>query len=150
MTNNEIKECFDMTNFTTNIKYLRYKKDLSQQQVANNIGIKQRAYSDYENNKSSPPLDVVVKLEKLFGETLNNLVHASLYVIAFKEDRKYLEDVANVTGYKISEVVDAFIEEGFIAVGDKIKGKKHVFKTEIFQKYKEHTDKIKQTGGIIT
>lgn len=62
----------------TNIKCLRKSKKLSQQQLADSIGIKQRAYSYYETGQSSPPLDVVIKLAKYYQISIDVLVGYTL------------------------------------------------------------------------
>jgi transcriptional regulator with XRE-family HTH domain len=63
-----------MTTFSNNLKFLRKEKKLSQQQVADNIGIKQRAYSDYENAKSEPTVGTLIKIASFFRVSIDQLL----------------------------------------------------------------------------
>ncbi len=67
-----------MITLANNLRYLRKERKLSQQEIADTIGIKQRTYSDYEMGKSLPTADVLVKLADFFGKSLDILVRVSL------------------------------------------------------------------------
>jgi transcriptional regulator with XRE-family HTH domain len=54
------------------LKKAREKKGLSQQEVADFIGVSQKAYSMYEEGKRNPKHDKRVKLSKLFGLELSS------------------------------------------------------------------------------
>ena len=49
------------------IKELRTDKDLSQQDVAEMLGIKQTVYSRYETGKNDMKIDYIVKLANYYG-----------------------------------------------------------------------------------
>jgi len=51
----------------------RHKKSLSQQEVADFIGVSQRTYSNFESNNSIPSIAQLVKLSKLFEFDFLNL-----------------------------------------------------------------------------
>ena len=52
----------------------REDKDLSQVQVAEFLGIDQRVYSTYETGKRKIPIDLLIKLAKLYNTSIDYLV----------------------------------------------------------------------------
>jgi len=57
------------------IKYLRKKHGYTQVEVAKKIGITQKSVSLYERNLNTPSAKNLVKLSKLFGITVDELLH---------------------------------------------------------------------------
>lgn len=57
-----------------NLKDLRIKRKLTQQQVADTIGCSVIVYSRYEREARQPSIDVLIKLSDLFGVTIDYLV----------------------------------------------------------------------------
>ena len=53
------------------IKELREDRDLTQLQLANELGITQRTISYYEKNQREIPINVLVKYAKYFNVTLD-------------------------------------------------------------------------------
>lgn len=51
----------------TRIKDLREDSDISQNQLANVLGISQRAYSHYENGTRKIPLDILLSLADYYN-----------------------------------------------------------------------------------
>lgn len=51
----------------TRIKDLREDSDISQKQLANVLGISQRAYSHYENGTRKIPLDILLSLADYYN-----------------------------------------------------------------------------------
>ena len=68
-----------MSIFGDNIKRLRKKKGLKQQELAEILGIKRNTYSDWENGKTEPKLGNVVKLAHVFGTTTDELLGQTVY-----------------------------------------------------------------------
>ncbi len=60
--------------FNEKLKLLRKQKDLSQEQIANYIGVGQTTYSRYEDLKTYPDIFVIKKLANLYGITIDQLV----------------------------------------------------------------------------
>ncbi|MEY8414491.1 helix-turn-helix transcriptional regulator, partial [Lachnospiraceae bacterium 62-26] len=56
----------DMVNITR-IKDLREDSDIKQKELADALGISQRAYSHYENGTRKIPLDILVALAEYYG-----------------------------------------------------------------------------------
>ena len=55
-----------MNNFYPRLKDLREDHDLSQQQIAEYLGMKQPQYSRYERGYRDIPTDILIKLAKLY------------------------------------------------------------------------------------
>lgn len=75
------------------LKEFRKLKNLSQQQVADNIGINQKTYSNYENGKAEPSIDKLIKLAKLFGVSVDTLIGNDAEIVdltTLDEERKYV------------------------------------------------------------
>lgn len=57
----------NMVNYYPRIKDLREDRDLSQEQVAEYLGMKQPQYSRYERGLRDIPTDILIKLAELYG-----------------------------------------------------------------------------------
>lgn len=57
------------------LKQTRLSNGWTQQFVANNIGITKASYSNIETCKRSPSLKVALKLQKMFGNSIENLLN---------------------------------------------------------------------------
>ena len=60
-----------MTIFTERLKELRKNKGLKQQEIAELLGIKRNTYSDWENGKTEPSFENLIKLADLLEVTLD-------------------------------------------------------------------------------
>jgi len=89
-----------MTYFKENLKYLRKKYNLSQQEVAECLGIKQRTYGNYEIGHSEPNLEMLSKIADFFITSLDKLVLISLN----KEDRAFISEISERTGISNTEI----------------------------------------------
>lgn len=56
------------------LKQIRLKNRWTQQNVADKIGITKAAYSNIENQKRNPSLKIAIKLQHLFGLSIENLI----------------------------------------------------------------------------
>ncbi len=63
-----------MNFFTDRLKTLRKEKKLTQKELAEQIGIKQNSYSDWETGKNEPSLENIIKLTKIFDTTADELL----------------------------------------------------------------------------
>ena len=57
-----------------NLKEIRAKRNLTQQQVADNIGCSAVVYSRYENGIRQPSIETLIRLADLFGVTVDYLL----------------------------------------------------------------------------
>ena len=62
--------------FSDNLLYLRNLKGLSQEQVAEAIGISRQSYSKWEQGDTFPDIDKCDKLAKFYGVTIDSLIHS--------------------------------------------------------------------------
>lgn len=62
-----------MEKFSNRLKELRKEKNISLSQLAKDLNISKSCLSMYENNKTSPTLDVLIKLADYFCITLDYL-----------------------------------------------------------------------------
>ncbi|MFM1633182.1 helix-turn-helix domain-containing protein [Streptococcus mutans] len=60
--------------FSERLKELRLNANLTQQELANTIGIKQQSYAQYENGKTVPRNKTLEKLADFFGVTTDYLL----------------------------------------------------------------------------
>ena len=57
------------------LKDLREDRDLTQQQVADKLGVSRSVYSDYENGHTSCPAVILVELSHLYNTSLDYLLN---------------------------------------------------------------------------
>ena len=57
-----------------NLKQLRMKKEISQQQLADILGVSQQSINKYENHKVEPDIYMLMKMADLFGTSIDYLV----------------------------------------------------------------------------
>lgn len=60
-----------MTIFTERLKELRKRNNLTQKELAEQIGIKQNSYSDWETGKNEPSFENLIKLANLLEVSLD-------------------------------------------------------------------------------
>lgn len=57
-----------------NLRDLRKEYGYSQKQVAEKLNISQQTYSDYENGKTEPATDTLIRISKLYNVSLDYLL----------------------------------------------------------------------------
>ena len=62
--------------FSDNLLYLRNLKGLSQEQVAEAVGISRQSYSKWEQGDTFPDIDKCDKLANFYGVTIDSLIHS--------------------------------------------------------------------------
>lgn len=60
--------------FSTQIRKLRNEKELTQQQMADKLGISRQAVSSWENDRSLPDIEMLIIISRTFGITLDELI----------------------------------------------------------------------------
>jgi transcriptional regulator with XRE-family HTH domain len=73
-----------MSIFSNNIRSLRAKRKLSQQNVADDLAISRVRYSKYENGISEPPIELLIKISKYFHVSIDLLLSVDLQNILRK------------------------------------------------------------------
>ena len=80
-------EIFD---FGLRLRELREKKRLSQQQLADWLGLTRSSISNYENNTQTLPADTLVRLADIYGVSVD-------YLLGVKNDRKRVLVIEGLT-----------------------------------------------------
>lgn len=57
--------------FGKRLREVRKSKKITQQELADRLGIKRNTYSDWENGKTEPTFEIFVKLADLFDISLD-------------------------------------------------------------------------------
>ncbi len=68
-----VKEAMRM-NFGEQIKRIRAEKNLTQQQMADAIGVTRQAVSNWENDKNLPDIEMLITMAQTFQLTLDELI----------------------------------------------------------------------------
>lgn len=87
-----------------NIKNCRLANNFTQQQIADALGIDRTAYANYELGHATPSIDVLCKLAKIFGVSLDSLMdyfsdEESLAEKITDERAALLRDAPQAIGY---------------------------------------------------
>src|SRR5690554_5502191 len=67
-----------MSNFAANLKYLRRKKGITQQQLADIMGIKRSLVGAYEEFRAEPKYDLLKKMANFFTLSMDELVNDTI------------------------------------------------------------------------
>ena len=86
-----------MVDFSQRLKQLRTSKHLTQNQVADRIGVTASMVSSYETDIRLPSYDVLIKIARLFGVTVD-------YLLCL--DDKRLIDISGLTDKEAAVVCD--------------------------------------------
>ena len=73
-------------NIGKKIKELRKQRGITQEQLAESIGISFQAVSKWETGSSVPDVETMVKISELYGITVNDIVHADLTKIKYQKE----------------------------------------------------------------
>ncbi|MDD5921579.1 MAG: helix-turn-helix domain-containing protein [Eubacteriales bacterium] len=60
--------------FGTQLKTLRKEKNMTQEQLAEKLGVSRQAVSNWENNKNLPDLEIIIRMSRIFSVTLDDLI----------------------------------------------------------------------------
>lgn len=143
--------------FSDNLLYLRNIKGLSQEQVAEAVGISRQSYSKWEQGDTFPDIDKCDKLAKFYGVTIDSLIHSDEKIgktkIAPAPIGKHLWGTVTI-GSKGQIVIpknarDTFdMKEGdrLVVLGDESQGIA-LIKTEIFEKQMQEMLKRSQRSA---
>jgi transcriptional regulator with XRE-family HTH domain len=74
-----------MATVNKNLKFLRAQLGLTQKQLAEKLGLKQAAVGAYEEERSTPPVNSLVEISRIFNVSLDNLINKDLSQLPQKE-----------------------------------------------------------------
>ena len=67
-----------MTYITSNLKFLRNKRNLSQDELAKQLFVTHQTISNHENGKSQPNLEMIEKYASFYNVSFQDLIHKDL------------------------------------------------------------------------
>ncbi len=94
-----------MTDIHKNLKQLRLLRNLTQEEIAQKIGLTRQAISSYESGRTQPGIDLLMKFAEIFEVTLEDILYGKR-----KED---CEKIANKE-LKRMQVIFAIVVVGWI------------------------------------
>jgi len=101
-----------------NLKYLRKKKHISQQELAEAMGIPRTTLGDYERGKTEPNVEMLIKLAEYFDVKIDELIRKNLshqdYEIIRNKDFRVLAISVNESNRENIELVDSKAEAGYL------------------------------------
>lgn len=109
-----------MSIFSDNIKFLRTKKNITQQEFADKISLSRVRYSKYEDGRSEPPFEILINICKFFHVSIDLLLTVDVrkYSIAdilkLPENRTVLPVVVDNHGNNFIEVVTQKTSMGYL------------------------------------
>ncbi|WP_158962575.1 helix-turn-helix domain-containing protein [Myroides fluvii] len=68
--------------FADNLRFLRIKKGMSQQNVSDELKIKRARYSKYEEGASEPPFFLLIEISRFYGLSVDALLMKDVRKIA--------------------------------------------------------------------
>lgn len=63
-----------MDKFCINLKYLRKSRSLTQQELADVLGISRQGYAKYENDLGEPDISTLIKLADYFDVSVDSMI----------------------------------------------------------------------------
>lgn len=105
--------------FHQNLKFLRQKKQLSQQLLAEELGIPRTTYSEYEKGNTEPNLRLLKKMSELFKISLDQLLTGNMSLDNFEifqnKELRILAMTMNSLGHNNIELVSTKAEAGYVS-----------------------------------
>jgi len=101
-----------------NLKYLRKKNQVSQQMLADAIGMSRSSIGDYEQGRAEPDINTLIAISKYFDVLLDDLLKKDLkkedYEILRNKDFRVLAITVDNDNRENIELVDTKAEAGYI------------------------------------
>ncbi len=109
-----------MSIFADNIRFLRGKKEKTQQELADTLAITRSRYASYEDGRSEPSIDLMVRISKLFHVSIDLLVSVDIRKYPAKEmstlpdNRVILPLTVDYSGNNMIEIVSQKASIGYL------------------------------------
>ena len=101
-------------NLSDNLKKIRKENNLSQEQLAEKLGVSRQAVSKWESGISYPEMDKVMQICQLFNININELIHENISeVTEKKKEKENLSKLSNGFFNYITKVVNLFTSMKF-------------------------------------
>jgi len=125
-------------NIGSNIKYLRQKNKITQEQLADHLGVSYQAVSKWETNANTPDISLLPEIASFFGVTIDSLFADNVSEISDSFSGIKDDDVIRIVqmrGKKIIDVAETFSPDCppiQIAFPRDCNDRTHYFKVEVF------------------
>lgn len=109
-----------MSLFSDNIRHLRIKKEVSQQYVADSLSISRDRLAKYEEGKSQPPFEILIKLSHYYHVSIDLLLTADIRkvnidgLMKLDDNRILLPIVVDTKGANIIEIIPHKAKAGYL------------------------------------
>ena len=100
-----------MTSFTNRLVQLRKKRGLTQQQIADEIGVNRGSYSNWEKGKREPSFENLIKLADILDTTTDFLLGKTN--IDFGNDSKVYEEYKELLSQNKKEEIKERYDHSF-------------------------------------
>jgi transcriptional regulator with XRE-family HTH domain len=110
-----------MSVFSDNIRFLRGKKIITQQDLADLLIITRSRYVSYEDGRSEPPIEVLLKISKFFNVSIDLLVSVDIRkypleeILRLPDNRIVLPVVVDHLGNNSIEIVPQKASMGYLS-----------------------------------
>lgn len=96
-------------NFAENLKRVRKENNLSQEQLAEKLGVSRQAVSKWESGQSYPEMDKVIQICTIFNLNMNELINENLKEVREEKEEKNISNkyITSFFDY-LTKVVDMF------------------------------------------
>ncbi len=112
-----------------NLKLYRKQSGLTQEEVAEKLGVSRQAVAKWENGDTIPDVEMCIALADLYGTTLDGLVRITNGIDESDDDRKHIFGVAKVNDKgqitlpkKCRDVFNIKAGDSLLVLGDEAKG----------------------------
>lgn len=109
-----------MSLFSDNIRHLRVKKEVSQQFVAEKLSISRDRLAKYEEGKSQPPFEILIKISHYYHVSIDLLLTADIRkvdidgLMKLDDNRILLPIVVDAKGANIIEIIPHKAKAGYL------------------------------------
>ncbi|BEV05394.1 LexA family transcriptional regulator [Chryseobacterium gambrini] len=110
-----------MSIFSDNIRFLRTQKNLSQQELADKTSMSRVRYSKYEDGRSEPPYELLIRISKYFNISIDLLLTVDIRkypledVLKLPDNRIVLPVVVDQSGNNSIEIVPQKASMGYLS-----------------------------------
>lgn len=125
-------------NIGNNIKLLRQQRNLTQEQIAEKLGVSYQAVSKWENNANTPDIALLPEIASIFGVSIDALFADNIMdysdVFSFMKDDDVIR-VVQLRGTKILKITNTFSQDNppiEIAFPHDCNDRTQYFKVEVY------------------
>ena len=110
-----------MSTLSDNMRFLRtQKKNISQREIAEDLIITRERYAKYEDGSTEPPIEILIRLSRYFGISIDLLLTVDLRkynieeILQLPDNRILLPIKVDMAGNNIIEIVPAKASMGYL------------------------------------